>query len=99
MIITSYDPDTDTLYVRFAPPGAQSARTAAATPQITLDFDQDERLIALEVLNVRQRLHPAADAQSSDHAPDVVAARLRQDSEKELCSKSWRMMPETVASH
>jgi uncharacterized protein YuzE len=54
MIRTSYDPETDALFVRFAE-GATSARTEEVAPGVMLDFDAEGNAISLEVLDVRAR--------------------------------------------
>ncbi len=54
MITTSYDPDDDALYVRFAPKGAAVAETREIEPGIMLDLDAAGRLIGIEVN--RQRI-------------------------------------------
>ena len=56
MIKTSYDPETDTLMVWFAPEGAARAARQAVAPGITLDFDADGRAISIEVREVNHRM-------------------------------------------
>jgi len=55
MIRTSYDPDADALFVRFAAEGVASVRTEEVAPGVMLDFDADGNAISLEVLDVRLR--------------------------------------------
>ena len=75
MIVTSYDTDNDALYVRFAPAGAHSARTEDVSPEIRLAYDQDDRLIAIEVLNVRQRLPDASGPALASRQPAAGSAQ------------------------
>ena len=65
MIRTSYDPEVDALFVRFAADGVASARTEEVAPGVMLDFDAEGNAISLEVLDVRARstrTQPAAAA-------------------------------------
>lgn len=55
MITTSYDPEADALYVRFAPKGLSIAETRELEPGILLDVDAGGRLVGIEVLSVRSR--------------------------------------------
>lgn len=55
MITTSYDPEADALYVRFAPKGATIAETRELEPGILLDVDETGHLVGIEVLSVRSR--------------------------------------------
>ena len=65
MIRTSYDPEVDALFVRFAADGVASVRTEEVAPGVMLDFDAEGNAISLEVLDVRARstrAQPAAAA-------------------------------------
>ncbi len=53
MIRTSYDPEVDALFVRFAADGVASVRTEEVAPGAMLDFDAEGNAISLEVLDVR----------------------------------------------
>nr|WP_294507405.1 DUF2283 domain-containing protein [uncultured Rhodopila sp.] len=55
MIRTSYDPEADALFVRFAADGVMSVRTEEVAPGVMLDFDAAGNAISLEVLDVRAR--------------------------------------------
>lgn len=55
MIRTSYDPEVDALFVRFAADGIASVRTEEVAPGVMLDFDANGNAISLEVLDVRAR--------------------------------------------
>jgi uncharacterized protein YuzE len=55
MIKTTYDPEVDALFVRFAAEGVASVRTEEVAPGVMLDFDADGNAISLEVLDVRSR--------------------------------------------
>ncbi len=53
MITTTYDPDADAMFVRFAAPGVRSVRTEEVAPGVILYFDASGRMIGIEVLDVR----------------------------------------------
>ncbi|MFL5258020.1 MAG: DUF2283 domain-containing protein [Rhodopila sp.] len=61
MIRTSYDPDADAMFVWFAPEGAKSVTTQEVAPGILLDFDAAGNVIAIEILDVRERLAEQRD--------------------------------------
>jgi uncharacterized protein YuzE len=56
MMRTSYDPEADAMFVWFGPEGLKSARTQEVAPGVMLDFDDDGRVIGIEVLDVRERM-------------------------------------------
>lgn len=62
MITTSYDPDADALYVRFAPKGTAIADTREVEPGIMLDMDSTGRLVGIEVLSMHLRTNQSAPA-------------------------------------
>jgi uncharacterized protein YuzE len=45
-----YDSKNDLLYVWFAPTGTNSSRTETMAPGVFADFDADDRLIGIEVI-------------------------------------------------
>jgi len=53
---TSYDPEADAMFVWFVPEGTKSARTEEVAPGIMLDFDEGDRVIGIEVLDVSERM-------------------------------------------
>ena len=53
-----YDPVRDLLYVWFAAPATQAARTETLAPGVNVDFDRDEHLVGIEVLDAREVLGP-----------------------------------------
>jgi uncharacterized protein YuzE len=55
MIRTTYDPEADAMFIRFAAEGVISSRTEEVSPGVMLDFDQSGALIGIEVLDVRER--------------------------------------------
>ena len=55
---THYDPRTDALYVRFSETPVEESEEVA--PGIILDFDAQHRLVAIEVLNARDKLSAGA---------------------------------------
>jgi uncharacterized protein YuzE len=56
MIRTSYDPETDAMFVWFGPEDTKSAETEEVAPGVMLDFDSEGRVIGIEILGVSQRM-------------------------------------------
>jgi uncharacterized protein YuzE len=56
MIRTSYDPKADAMFVWFGPEGVKSADTQEVSPGILLDFDDEGRVVGIEVLDVSERM-------------------------------------------
>lgn len=56
MIATTYDPEADAMFIRFAGQSVKSVRTEEVSPGIRLDFADDGRMIAIEVLDVTERM-------------------------------------------
>ena len=52
---TSYDPEADAFYARFAPEGTMVARTEEVAPGVMLDLDEGGQMVGVEVLSVRVR--------------------------------------------
>lgn len=57
---TTYDPEVDALFVILS--DHATVESAEVAPGVILDFDQDNRLVAIELLNAKAKL--AADALS-----------------------------------
>jgi len=55
MIRTSYDPETDAMFIWVGPEGAKSAETREVSPDVMLDYDANGALIGIEVLDVHER--------------------------------------------
>ncbi|PWC31007.1 DUF2283 domain-containing protein [Azospirillum sp. TSO35-2] len=55
---THYDPDADALYLRFSDHTVEGSEEVA--PGIILDFDDQHRIVALEVLNAREKMASGA---------------------------------------
>jgi uncharacterized protein YuzE len=55
MISTTYDPEADAAYVRFAPKDVGIADTREVEPGVILDFDGAGNVIGIEVLGVSTR--------------------------------------------
>lgn len=51
-----YDADHDLLYVWFSEPGSKAARTETVAPGVHADFDAEEKLIGIEVLDASEVL-------------------------------------------
>ena len=62
MIRTSYDPETDAMFVWFGPEGVKSVETQEVSPGIMLDFDSDGQVIGIEVLDLSERMTRAKAA-------------------------------------
>ena len=62
MITTTYDPEADALYVRFAPKGTEVETTNEVAPDVMLDLDAAGNIIGIEVLGVRSRTAAPAKA-------------------------------------
>lgn len=52
---TSYDPEADAFYARFAAEGVAIAETREVAPGVMLDLDEAGELVGVEVLSVRHR--------------------------------------------
>lgn len=55
---TTYDPDADALYVRFA--DAAIVESEEVSEGVVLDLDADGRIVAIEVLDARRHLTSGA---------------------------------------
>ncbi len=54
-----YDTDADALYIRLA--SAEITASEEVSPGVILDFDAAGHLVAVEILNARQRLPAGTD--------------------------------------
>lgn len=52
---TSYDPEADAFYARFAPDGTEIVETREVAPGVLLDLDDQGNMVGVEVLSVRLR--------------------------------------------
>jgi uncharacterized protein YuzE len=55
MMRTSYDPQADAFYARFAREGIEIAETREVAPGVTIDMDAKGNLVGVEVLSVSLR--------------------------------------------
>lgn len=55
MMRTSYDPEADAFYARFAPDGTVIAQTKEVAPGVMIDLDDSGQMVGIEVLSVRIR--------------------------------------------
>lgn len=53
-----YDKDADALYVRFA--DGKIIESEEVSPGVVIDFDQDGKIVALELLSASRHLAPGA---------------------------------------
>jgi len=49
-----YDPVRDLLYVYFAEPMTKSAKTVIISPGVYADFDKEDRLIGIEIIDASE---------------------------------------------
>lgn len=59
---TRYDAEADALYVRFA--DAEVTESEEVRPGVVFDFDNEGRIVAIEVLDASQHLPAGADLSS-----------------------------------
>jgi len=52
----NYDPQADAMYIRFSESEVEHSEEVASG--IVIDYDVDDRLVALEILDVRKRVAP-----------------------------------------
>ena len=60
MMRTSYDPEADAFYARFAPEGVAIDSTREVAPGVMVDFDAEGDVVGIEVLHVSRRGRKAA---------------------------------------
>jgi len=58
---TSYGPEADPFYARFAPEEVAIEGTQEVAPGVMVDFDADGDVVGVEVLHVRLRGRKAAE--------------------------------------
>ena len=51
-----YDPERDLVYLWFGQPGQKAALTVTVTPGMHADFDREEKLIGIEILDASEIL-------------------------------------------
>jgi uncharacterized protein YuzE len=59
----TYDPDADAAYVALSNAAVHESADVAA--DVVLDYDEEGRVVGIEVLNARARLAPGAWSQAS----------------------------------
>jgi uncharacterized protein YuzE len=55
MMRTTYDPEADAFYARFAPDGVSIAHTNEVAPGVMIDLDADGQMVGVEVMSVSVR--------------------------------------------
>jgi len=55
MMRTTYDPEADAFYARFAPDSTAVAETQEVAPGVNIDLDAAGNLVGIEVLGVTPR--------------------------------------------
>lgn len=70
MMRTSYDPEADAFYARFAPDGVAIEGTDEVAPGVMVDLDADGDLVGIEVLNVSLRGRKAAPVADKPEAAE-----------------------------
>lgn len=74
MMRTSYDPEADAFYARFAPGGVAVEGTDEVAPGVMIDFDADGDVVGIEVLDVSLRGRKAAPVADEPAADEPAAA-------------------------
>ncbi len=67
-----YDPTRNLLYVWFAPVGTRSAETVTVTPGVHADFDINNKLIGLEVLDATEVLGGKVEFEVALPSPEAA---------------------------
>ncbi len=67
-----YDPARDLLYVWFAPVGTKAAETLTVTPGVQADFDVNNKLIGLEVLDAAEVLGGKVEFEVALPSPETA---------------------------
>lgn len=67
-----YDPARDLLYVWFAPVGTKAAQTVTVTPGVHADFDNNNKLIGLEVLDATEILRGKVEFEVALPPPETA---------------------------
>ena len=62
MMRTSYDPEADAFYARFAPDRAAISETREVAPGVMLDLDANDNMVGIDVLSVSVRASGAFGA-------------------------------------
>jgi uncharacterized protein YuzE len=70
MMKTSYDPDADAFYARFAPDVVAISETREVAPGVMIDVDANGDLVGVEVLSVRVRGAGAYGKPATDRAAE-----------------------------
>lgn len=65
-----YDPERDLLYIYFAESEAKAAQTITITPGVHADFDKDNKLIGIEVIEASKVM----DKKIEFKLPELTAA-------------------------
>ncbi len=75
MMRTSYDPEADAFYARFAPEGVAIAATEEVAPGVMVDFDAEGDVVGVAVLSVSLRGRKAAARPAGAAAAAAAPAR------------------------
>jgi uncharacterized protein YuzE len=68
----TYDPDADAAYVTLSSAVVQDS--AEVSPGVVLDYDDQGRVVGIELLNARKRLSPGAWSRARRPAPGKAHA-------------------------
>lgn len=67
-MITTYDPEADAFYARFAPAETKVSETKEIAPGVMIDLDAAGQLIGVEVLSITTR------GRGAQFLPPILAA-------------------------
>lgn len=66
-----YDSERDLLYIYFADPGTKVAKTATVMPGVYADFNRDDKLIGIEIIDASEVL-----GNKTEVAVDLIHKRI-----------------------
>jgi uncharacterized protein YuzE len=92
---TRYDPATDALYVGFAE--AAIVESEEVHPGVTLDFDADGRIVAIEVLDASERLSGGRVADRTADALESASSGAAHHPRKRIDAGRLRSLTATIA--
>ena len=87
---TTYDPNADALAIQFASAKGGAVRTREVESGVSLDFDEEGKLLGLEVLDASQHFTAAALAKIASAGDQLTL----EAAEKEfgLSAETWRKL-------
>jgi len=86
---TTYDPKADAMAIELSS-GKGRVRTLEVRPGVHLDFDEDERLVTIELLDAS--FHVPKDVLAKIAAPSNPVTLEEAEKESGLSASTWRVM-------